>query len=86
MSRVSADVQKLRKKGRKLEAGAPMFCRIEFLKRDLPGVNVFCSRYKSATTAGEIEVFAGRSCKTYGADGFRYRDLHTNELSGEIWD
>ena len=59
-----------------------MFCRIEILKRD--SKKTVCTSYKFGETLMEIEVFAGQERKTRHADGFRVRDLHTDEVK-VVW-
>lgn len=63
-----------------------MFCRIVFLKREeSPKPCSIGARYKSGRDLAEIEEFAWREAQRRGADGFRLRDLHTDEVK-TVWD
>ncbi len=63
-----------------------MFCRIVFLKREEnPKPCEIAACYGSDRDLAEIEEFAWREARRYGADGFRLRDLHTDEVK-VVWD
>ena len=63
-----------------------MFCRVVFLKREVgPTPCAIAARYKSGRDLSEIEEFACREARRHGADGFRLRNLTTDEVK-ELWD
>ena len=63
-----------------------MFCRIEFLERDVHAKKrVVSIRYRSAANLGEMLALADRECRARGATGYRWRNLHTDEVA-EVWD
>jgi hypothetical protein len=58
-----------------------MLCRVEILKRPR---TLICAHYKIADTPLAIAQFADQECKTHDGDGYRIRDLHTDEVR-ETW-
>ena len=53
-----------------------MFCRIEVLKAK----RTILTRYWTGASQTEIEELAERERRRLGGDGFRLRDLHTDEV------
>jgi len=62
-----------------------MFCRVVFLKREEPEPCAIAAIYKSGRDLAEIEEFAWREARRHGADGFRLRNLHSDEVK-TVWD
>ena len=55
-----------------------MFCRIEVLKGETKRVS--STRYQTGRDLVEIEEIAERERRLHGGDGFRLRDMRTDQL------
>jgi hypothetical protein len=55
-----------------------MFCRIEILKGETK--RVIRTHYRTGASLEDIEEYAERERRLHGGDGFRIRDMHTDQV------